>query len=359
MPLVAHTNLPSFDWLREQGYDMLSAGSSVSLEPRELHIGVLNMMPDAALEITERQFLRLIANCSQAVNFYAHFFSVGCLPRSAQAQAHIAEHYTSFERLRDKRLDALIISGANVTNPVLDREAFWSPLREIIDWAQEDVHSILCSCLATHALVKQLYGIDRRPLDRKRWGIYSHRATNPSHPLLQGINTRFDVPHSRFNEITRGQLEAAGLHVLAESDDAGVHLAVSPDQARLVFFQGHPEYDYNSLLKEYKREVHRYLRGEIGDPPPYPENYFSSKAVELVESYLDRANRARARGESTPVFPEGEIEPHLDNTWGDTGRALFANWIGLVCRLAHSERCMTFMQGVDHKVAFGMRDCAS
>ncbi|MDE0454724.1 MAG: homoserine O-succinyltransferase [Gammaproteobacteria bacterium] len=359
MPLVAHNNLPSFDRLREQGYDVLSAGSSLSLDPRELHVGVLNMMPDAALEITERQFLSLIANCSQPAQFYAHFFSVGCLPRSGAAQAHIDEHYTTFEQLRETRLDALIISGANVSNPALDEEPFWNPLREIIDWAQENVHSILCSCLATHALVKQLYGIDRRPLRHKKWGVFSHRATNRRHPLLQGINTRFDVPHSRFNEITREQLETAGLHILAESDEAGVHLAVSPDQSRLVFFQGHPEYDHNSLLKEYKREINRYLAGEIGERPPYPDNYFSSHAAELVESFMDQATRARARGDSMPAFPEGEMEPHLDNTWGDTGKALFSNWIGLVCRLAHSERCMPFMQGVGREVAFGMRDCAS
>lgn len=359
MPLVAHNNLPAFDRLREQGYDVLSAGSSLSPEPRELHIGVLNMMPDEALAITERQFLGLIANCSQAVNFRVHFFSVGCLPRSAAAQEHIAEHYTTFERLRQTRPDALIISGANVSNPAIDKEPFWDPLRDIIDWARENVHSILCSCLATHALVKQLYGIDRRPLERKKWGVYGHRATDRRHPLLQGINTRFDVPHSRFNEIAREQFQAAGLHVLAESDEGGVHLAVSPDHSRLVFFQGHPEYDHNSLLKEYKREIHRYLNGEIGERPPYPDNYFSSHAAEIVDSYLYEANRAGTRGDSTPAFPEGEIEPHLHNTWGDTGKALFSNWIGLVCRLAHSERCIPFMQGVDHKVAFGMRDCAS
>ena len=359
MPLVAHNNLPAFDRLREQGYDVLPAGSSLSPEPRELHIGVLNMMPDAALEVTEQQFLRLIANCGQAMNFHVHFLSVGCLRRSGAAQAHIAEHYATFGRLRETRLDALIISGANVSNPALDQEPFWNPLREIIDWARENVHSILCSCLATHALMKQLYGIDRRPLGRKKWGVYSHHATNRRHPLLQGVNTRFDVPHSRFNEISRKQFEAAGLRILAESGEAGVHLAASPDQSRLVFFQGHPEYDHNSLLKEYKREIHRYLNGEISERPPYPDNYFSPHAAEIVDSYVDAATRARTRGDSPPAFPEGEIEPQLHNTWSDTGKALFANWIGLVCRLAHSERCMTFMQEVDRKVAFGMRDCAS
>ena len=93
-----------------------------------------------------------------------------------------------------------------------------------------------------------------------------------------GINTRFDVPHSRWNEVTHDELTAAGLRVLVDSDEAGVHMAVSPDQFRIVYFQGHPEYDYNSLLKEYKREVSRYLDDEVDAAPPDPEHYFSTQA---------------------------------------------------------------------------------
>ena len=90
--------------------------------------------------------------------------------------------------------------------------------------------SILCSCLATHALLKHLHGIDRQPLPDKRWGVFSHRVSTPEHPLLREINTRFDIPHSRYNDISREQLEAAGLPVLVDSRDGGVHLAASPDQ---------------------------------------------------------------------------------------------------------------------------------
>ena len=359
MPLVAHTNLPTFDRLRRGGYDILTLDRATSQDIRELHIGLLNMMPDAALTVTEQQYMRLVGNCNQIVQFYIHPFSVPGLPRSTEAAAYIDTYYAAFDELREAGLDALIISGANVTQPSLELEPFWTPLREVIDWATDHVTSILCSCLATHALVKQLYQIDRHPLPRKQWGVYSHRVRNRAHPLLQGINTRFDVPHSRWNEVTQDELTAAGLRVLVDSDEAGVHMAVSPDQFRIVYFQGHPEYDYNSLLKEYKRETLRFLDGEIDDSPPNPENYFSAKAADLAASHLRRAALAKAHGKPLPDFPEAAFEPHLDNTWGDTGKAIFNNWLGLVYRLTHPDRRLPFMPDVDPRDPLGLRDCPS
>ena len=208
-------------------------------------------------------------------------------------------------------------------------------------------------------MVKQLYQIDRHQLPRKQWGVYSHRVTNRLHPLLQGINTRFDVPHSRWNEVTYDELTAAGLRVLVDSDEAGVHMAVSPDQFRIVYFQGHPEYDYNSLLKEYKREALRYLNDEINDSPPYPEHYFSIHAAGLADAHLRQAAQAKAQGKPLPDFPEAALEPHLDNTWGDTGKAIFNNWLGLVYRLTHPDRRLPFMPDIDPHDPLGLRGCPS
>lgn len=359
MPLVAHTNLPTFDRLRHGGYDILTLDRAMAQDIRELHIGLLNMMPDAALTITEQQYMRLVGNCNQIAQFYIHPFSVPGLPRSAGTADYIDTYYTDFEDLRQAGLDALIISGANVTQPSLELEPFWTPLRDVIEWATDNVTSILCSCLATHALVKQLYQIDRHQLPRKQWGVYSHRVTNRLHPLLQGINTRFDVPHSRWNEVTYEELTAAGLRVLVDSDEAGVHMAVSPDQFRIVYFQGHPEYDYNSLLKEYKREALRYLSDEINDSPPYPEHYFSVHAAGLADAHLRQAIQAKAHGKPLPDFPEAAFEPHLDNTWGDTGKAIFNNWLGLVYRLTHPDRRLPFMPDIDPQNPLGLRDCPS
>ena len=106
------------------------------------------------------------------------------LPRSAETQSYIDHYYEPFERLQQDGLDALVITGANVANPSLEMEPFWQPLQEVIAWATESTTSVLCSCLATHALMKQLYGINRQPLPRKKWGVYSHRVTQYRHPLL-------------------------------------------------------------------------------------------------------------------------------------------------------------------------------
>ena len=354
MPIVAHSNLPTFDDLRERGQEVLTLDRALRQDIRELHIGLLNMMPDAALRVTERQFMRLIGNSNQIAQFFVHPFSVPGLGRGEEALSYIDRYYTTFDALKEEGLDALIITGANVSSPSLEAEPLWEPLKDIMSWAGDHVPSVLCSCLATHALLKHFHGIDRVRLPRKRWGVYSHRVDNPDHPLLRDVNTRFDVPHSRYNAITPEHFHQAGLTVLAESPEGGVHLAVSADQFRVIYFQGHPEYDTNSLLKEYVREVRRHLAGELQEPPPYPEHYFSAESASIAERYLEEARAAQASGAAPPDFPEDEVLPHLDNTWGDTGKAFFNNWLGLIYRLTHLDRDKLFMDGVDPANPLGL-----
>lgn len=347
MPLVAHNDLPTYARLHDDGEEILTLERARTQDIRELHIGLLNMMPDAALTVTEQQYMRLVGSCDRIVQLYMYPFTVPGLPRGAAAQQHIERFYADFGQLQHEGLDALIISGANVTSPALDLEPFWGPLQDVIAWATDNVTSILCSCLATHALVRHLHGIHRRRLPAKMWGVFEHRVRHRSHPLTQDVNTRFDAPHSRWNDVSQADLEAAGLHVLASSDEAGVHLAVSSDGFRIVYFQGHPEYDRTSLLKEYKREVGRFLTGELDEPPPYPDRYLVGPSLAIAERYLREATAARAEGRPIPEFPEAAFDPYLDNTWGDTGRALFNNWLGLVYQLTSLDRHEPFMAGID------------
>lgn len=348
MPLVAHSKLPTFAHLRERGHELLSLDRAKRQDIRELHIGFLNMMPDAALQATERQFIRLVGSCNRIAQFFVYPFSLRELERSAEAREYIDTYYSRFEDLQEQGLDALIITGANVANPHLDQEPFWEPLLGVSRWATENVASILCSCLATHALLKNIHGIDRQPLPEKRWGVYSHRVCDTDHPLVRDINTRFDAPHSRYNDISRTQLEAAGLHILAESEAGGVHLATSPDQVRVIYFQGHPEYDRNSLLKEYKRELRRYDAGVLETRPPYPQNYFSDAARALIE-------RALSQKKLSALTLEDDLEPYLDNTWGDTAKAIVNNWLGIVYKLTNLDRRKQFMPGVDPDDPLGLR----
>ncbi len=353
MPLVAHNALPSFSRLREEGIRVLAPDFALHQDIRELHVGLLNMMPDAALSATERQFFRLVGESNPIAQFYVHPFSLPQLPRGEQARAYIAEYYESFESIREQGLDALIVTGANVTGPELAEQPFWEPLIEVIDWALENVTSILCSCLATHAMLQFRHGQKRVPQAEKIWGVFPHRVVDRTHPLVNDINTRFDVPHSRWNAVTREQFDAAGLRVLVESEQ-GVHLATSADGLRVIFFQGHPEYDTISLLKEFKREVLRYASGEIESFPPFPKNYFSEFEKAVIKEYRLGVEVARKAGTAIPDFPEQLIARELDNTWRDSAVQVVGNWMGAIYQVTNTDRRIPFMEGVDPRDPLGL-----
>ncbi len=354
MPLVAHNKLPAFERLRAEGTSVLAPGRASQQDIRELHVGLLNMMPDAALAATERQFFRLVGESNPIAQFYVHPFTLPELERGPEAQVHIDTYYEPFDRIREEGLDALIVTGANVVGPELADQPFWVPLIAVIDWAMANVTSTLCSCLATHAMLQFRYQQKRIPRPAKIWGVFPHRVVNPSHPLVNDVNTRFDVPHSRWNAVTRQQFEAAGLRVLVESEDAGVHLATSADGLRVVFSQGHPEYDTISLLKEYKREVALYARGLREDYPPFPANYFRTRERAVLEEYQGRVEAAMARGSRIPEFPERLVELRLDNTWHDTAEAVVGNWMGLVYQITHRDRRLPFMDGINPDDPLGL-----
>jgi homoserine O-succinyltransferase len=353
MPIVAHNALPSFARLRQEGVNVLESDRALHQDIRELHIGLLNMMPDKALAATERQFFRLIGESNPIAQFYVHPFTLPQLPRGEDARRHVDSYYDSFEQVREQGLDALIVTGANVVGPTLSEQPFWKPLIEVIDWAYDNVTSTLCSCLATHAVLDFRYGQRRMPRPAKTWGVFPHRVVDRAHPLVHDVNTRFDVPHSRWNDVSRAQFDAAGLHVLADSD-VGVHLATSPDGFRFVLFQGHPEYDTISLLKEYKREVMRYASGQLAQYPPCVDRYFTLRDKAILSEYRARLDEALTAGSAIPDFPDALLTLGLDNTWRDTAHAVVGNWVGLVYQLTHRDRRRPFMDGIDPNDPLGL-----
>ena len=354
MPLVAHSSLPAFEKLRQRGEKVLTLKDALHQDIRELHVGLLNMMPDAALIATEIQFMRLVGSCNQIAQFFVHPFTVEGLPRSKETQDYIDHYYNSFAEIRAMGLDALIVTGANVSGPELANQPFWEPLKNVIDWAYEKVPSTLCSCLATHAVLQFRYGKKRIPQAQKTWGVFAHRVVDQSHPLVNDVNTRFDVPHSRWNKVTRQQFDEAGLHVLVESPRVGVHLATSADGLRMVFSQGHPEYDTISLLKEYKREVLLYARGERTGYPPFPDNYFATREKAVLDEYRYYLEDALAKKLPIPEFPEHISSARLDNTWHDTAEAVVGNWMGLIYQVTHNDRRIPFMEGVNPDDPLGL-----
>ncbi len=354
MPLVAHNDLPTFTKLQQDGLQVLTPGLAKQQDIRELHIGLLNMMPDAALAATERQFLRLIGESNPIAQFFVHPFTLDALPREDSARDHIENYYDSFEQIKQQGLDALIITGANVIGADLSKEVFWDQLIEVADWAHENVTSTLCSCLATHAVLDFRYGQKRDKQRRKKWGVFRHDVIAISHPLVDDINSEFDVPHSRWNSVYPQQFAAAGLKILVTGDDGCVHLATSPDGFRTIFFQGHPEYDTVSLLKEYKRDVNLYIAGDLNNYPPMPENYLSEFNAAVLREYQRRVDNSLVRQSALPEFPEHLVLKNLKNTWQDTASAVIGTWLGLVYQVTNVDRRKPFMEEVDANNPLGL-----
>lgn len=343
MPIVKNSDLPAFKRLMAEGRPILPTDRALTQDIRELHIGFLNMMPDAAMEATERQWLRLIGESNRVAQIYIHPFNLPVVPRGEEAQAHIDQYYESFDNLKEQGLDALIVTGANEeTNPHVSQIENWQPLKDALDWAYNNAASTICSCFAAHALMT--YQHDKEPYwrDEKRLGVYVHRVTNRNHPLVRGMNTRFDAPHSRYSEITPEQFESAGMQVLAKGEDDLAYMAVSKDGFRQICLQGHPEYDTFSLLKEFKRDVGWYQDGTVSEFPIMPINYFAAEAEVLLEEHKQRI----LNGESSE-FPEEELAQIIDNTWVDSARSLIAGWIGHVYQTTNVDRKKQFMEGVD------------
>lgn len=340
MPLIAHTNLPSFKRLEQEGELVLSKDRANMQSIRELHIGLLNMMPDAALEVTERQFFRLIGQSNHIAQFLIHPFSLPSIKRSNAKCEYIKEYYKTFEQIKKQGLDALIITGAD-PDLFADKD-FLTQFNDVINWSYAQVASTLCSCFATHIVLKSRYNQTRVPLTNKCWGVFPHKVVNRNHPLVSNINTKFNVPHSRFNEITNQQFIDANLEILVTSK-VGVHLAVSEDLLRIVFFQGHPEYDVISLLKEYKREIIEFIAGSR-DYPPIPEHYLHKQGIAILSEFRDKIINQKA---TIADFPEQLLLKKLDNTWRDSAVQIMNNWIGCVYQATNKELNKLFMAGVD------------
>lgn len=342
MPLVQHNNLPSIERVRLEGVQVLAA-NDIDISLPRINIGFLNMMPDAALAATERQFLRLVG-ANQAVNCFIYPFNIQGVERSQQAQEYIDKYYINYSSIKELRIDALIITGANVSQPQLQNELFWPHLTEVLSWGKNNCRSMLCSCLATHAAVKVFYDVDRQHLGKKCWGVFQHHLLNHGNRLLHAVNKQIDMCHSRFNDIPEQSFINNGIDVLIKSNHSGVQLAAEPDMS-IVYFQGHPEYDDISLLKEYKREVIRYLSGDVIDYPPVPANYFNQLAMRFISEYKvkieqmqEEQNNNHTHGDTKEAylqtalegFPEQDLSRQINDPWRNAAAKVFSNWVDIL-----------------------------
>jgi homoserine O-succinyltransferase/O-acetyltransferase len=289
----------------------------------DLTIGLVNNMPDAALQATERQFMRLLRQAAGNVRIDLHCFSLPSIHRCQTAKWRIDRQYTDIADLGRLKFDGLIVTGAEPNAATLPEEPFWRDLTDIIDWAETNTRSTIWSCLAAHAAVLHLDGIERHRLGGKCSGIFDcAKVTN--NWLTADLPSLLKISHSRLNELRASDLTVKGYQVLTRSREAGVDIFVKELRSQFVFFQGHPEYDALSLEREYLRDISRYLVGERDGYPAVPAGYFDTETEERLERFARRAGVER-RPALSAELPDRRLRQDIAASTAATG--IFRNWL--------------------------------
>lgn len=288
-----------------------------------LTIGLINNMPDAALQATERQFKGLLRAAAGARIVDLRYFSLRSVKRSWAAQSRIERFYTKTADLGRLQLDGLIVTGAEPHAAFLSEEPYWQEFIELVDWAKANTRSTIWSCLAAHAAVLHLDGIERHRLPQKCSGVFDCSKMT-DHWLTRDVGSSLRVAHSRLNELKRTDLVARGYQVLTQSHDAGVDIFSKRLGSHFLFFQGHPEYDVMSLQREYRRDVGRYLAGQRDNYPAIPSDYFDADT-----EYGLAAFERRARVERNPalIAELPRLAVRADAATGAAVRLMFRNWL--------------------------------
>ena len=305
------------NWFGQSSITLPRSGQTPSLV-----IGLVNNTSDRARVATERQFTTLF---QAAAPQCALRFELFTCPGITRANGHHADIGALFET----PVDALIVTGMEPQARALEDEPVWDGLCRLVDWAERHAIPTVWSCLAAHAAILYLDGIARRRLPGKLSGIFACE-TACADPLLRGVASRWGSPHSRYNEVPEAALRAAGYDILSRSDETGADIFVRGRRAPFVFFQGHPEYEPDSLLHEYKRDVRRYLAGERDDYPAMPQSYFDGATTERLAAIQDEVvggarNPAKLSEICALVNDLSYAQP-----WRSPATAFVANWLDSV-----------------------------
>jgi homoserine O-succinyltransferase len=293
-------------------------------------------MPDAALEATERQFLSLLNAASDGMQIRLSRYMMPDVPRQEAARRYLNTFYNSVEDLWDLHLDGLIVTGREPLTPNLMDEPYWKSFTRVVEWAHSNTHSTVWSCLAAHAAILHLDGISRVKRNDKLCGVFDCvRATD--HRLTAGTPARFRLPHSRWNGLLEEELTSCGYRVLTRAGDAGVDTFIRQQRTLFVFFQGHPEYEADTLLREYRRDVGRYFKGETDKYPSIPRNYFDSNLVDALTALQERAISNR-NGDLLLEISNALGEQNIANTWSSSATSVYKNWLDYIC--AQKERTL-------------------
>jgi homoserine O-succinyltransferase len=294
-----------------------------------VRIALINNMPDSALEDTEVQFFELLESAAGDIPVSLKLYSLPKLPHTDAGEKHLSKFYSEIGELLESRLDGVIMTGTEPRQADLRNEPYWSALTEVLDWAEQNTTSTVLSCLAAHAGVLYSDGIPRHRLADKQFGVFDYEKVR-KHALTEGAADRMQIPHSRWNEVRADALADGGYQVLTQSADGGVDLFVKKKKASLfVHFQGHPEYGTRTLLKEYRRDIKRFLRRERETYPTMPHGYFDEAAAKLLCDFQESVV-GEPREELLAKFPEAAVSSAVRGTWQVSAASVYRNWLQLL-----------------------------
>ncbi|GKV54739.1 homoserine O-succinyltransferase [Sporosarcina sp. NCCP-2222] len=289
MPINIPRHLPAGELLKEEKIFIMEEDRATTQDIRPLNIIILNLMPEK--ERTELQLLRLLGNTPLQVNM--NFLNTATYESKNVSKNHLEEFYTTFEHIKHRRFDGMIITGAPIEHMPFEEVIYWEELKQIMDWSKTNVTSVLHICWGAQAALYHHYGIDKYDLPKKLSGVYSHSLTDSTVKLARGFNDVFAAPHSRYTSVSVEEIEQdPRLQLLAVSEDAGAFIVLSKDEKHIMV-TGHLEYDATTLAEEYERDVQKGLEIDV------PANY----------------------------FPNDDPARQPMNTWRSHTHLLFSNWL--------------------------------
>ena len=264
MPIQIPNDLPATGILQNENIFVMTENRATTQDIRPLEIVLLNLMPTKI--VTETQLSRLLGNTPLQVHL--ELMHTTSHTSKNVSPEHLLTFYKSFEELKDRKFDGMIITGAPVENMPFEDVDYWEERCKIMEWSKTNVHSTFHICWGAQAGLYYHYGIDKKPLHEKMFGVFKHKADYKRSILLRGFDDEFWVPHSRHTTVLREDIEKVpGLRIVASSEEAGVY-AIMNKEGRQIFITGHSEYDADTLKREYVRDKN------LGLPIRVPENYF-------------------------------------------------------------------------------------
>jgi homoserine O-succinyltransferase len=291
---------------------------------KPIRIGLVNNMSDGAIMRTEYHFTHLLQQAVEGIPVEVVYYSLPAILRSGNIREHIAASYQPIDALWDDPPDAFVFTGAEPREQSLTDELYWNSLTALIDWIDQLGVPAMFSCLAAHAAVLHLDGVSRATLDDKCFGVFEHEAAQ-EHPLMDGADRPMWLPHTRWNQLDEAELLQAGYQILNRSEDVGVGFFAQQRRSLWLFCQGHPEYEGPDLLREYRRDVGRFLLGQRATYPELPRSYFRDSEIQKL---LGFRQQAIAQGDVSimKLFPQIEGAPTWD-AWRPAAVTVFGNWL--------------------------------